>query len=66
MARKPVGWNPSMLARKASTDSGGVASENTVGRRVATNSAGDSSASIIAWRSRCSVTSAGRDPAQPA
>jgi hypothetical protein len=66
MARKPTGWNPSMLASKASTDSGGVASENIVGRRVPTNSAGDRSASTIAWRRRWSVTSAGRDPAQPA
>jgi hypothetical protein len=31
MARKPTGWNPSMPAPKASTDSGGVASES-IGR----------------------------------
>jgi hypothetical protein len=51
---------------KASTDSGGVASPKIVGRSVATNSAGGRSPSTIAWRRRCSVTSAGRDPAQPA
>jgi hypothetical protein len=66
MARKPTGWNSTMLAPKASTDSGGVASPKIVGRSVATNSAGGRSPSTIAWRRRCSVTSAGRDPAQPA
>ena len=66
MARKPAGWNPSMLAPKASTDWGGVPSENIVGRRVQTNSADDRSARVIAWRRRCSVTSVGRDPAHPA
>jgi hypothetical protein len=37
MARKPAGWNPSMLAPKASTASRGVASENIVRSRVPTN-----------------------------
>ena len=48
MARKPAGWNPSMLAPKASTDSGGVPSENIVGRSLPTNSAGARSARTIA------------------
>ena len=48
MARKPAGWNPSMPAPKASTDSGGVPCENIVGRSLPTNSAGARSARTIA------------------
>jgi hypothetical protein len=66
MARKPAGWNASMLAPNASTVSGGVAAENIVGSSVPTNSSGDRSASTRACRRRCSASSGGREPAHPA
>jgi hypothetical protein len=55
-----------MLAPNASTAAGGVAWENIVGSSAATNSSGDSSANTSACCSRCSVTSAGSEPAYPA
>ena len=66
MARKPAGWNRSMLAPNASTASGGVVSENIVGSSAPANSPGDSSASPSAWSSRCRATSAGNEPPHPA
>jgi hypothetical protein len=64
--RNPTGSNASMLARNASTDSAGVPSENIVGSRTRTNSAGGRSANTSAWSRRCSATPAGREPAHPA
>jgi hypothetical protein len=66
MARKPGGWKEPMLAANAATASGEVPGENIVGRRVATSWSGGRSARARAWARRWLVTSAGREPAQPA
>jgi hypothetical protein len=55
-----------MLAPKSPIVSGGVFSENIVGSNAPTNSSGERSANASACRRRCSATSAGREPAQPA
>jgi hypothetical protein len=66
MARKPAGWNPSMLVPNASTAAGGVVWENIVGSSAPTNSSGDSSANTSACCRRCSAISAGNEPPHPA
>jgi hypothetical protein len=66
MARNPGGWKDRMLASNAATAAGEVPDENIVGRRVATNRSGGRSARARAWARRWAVTSAGREPAQPA
>jgi len=66
MARNPRGWNACMLAQKSSTVSRGIVFENIVGSNAATNAFGAPLAKVSACRRRCSATSGGSEPAQPA
>ena len=66
IARSPAGWIPSMISLNASTGPAGGELENIVGIIERVRSSGGASAARRVCCKRCSMTSSGREPAQPA